>query len=198
VPKPAPLTTGRAGKTLAHKFTGLRDRLYQMETTFGLHSKRVFLVWTRWTGAQRGEGDEVEVTRVELLPTPRVTDLTSVSRTASRFGHVPQGTLRVDNISCGAYTEDHLTGLAVPTVASKGDRVGGTAAEPEIPDNKSFFWDVVEDDRGGGQAQRRKYRLLSAPHRNEGALSWAVTLQPVSDDLRRDGVSKVDDVDVFG
>src|SRR5690349_24199276 len=108
MPKPRPLTPSQARSSLAHRFTDRADRLRQLNTRFGLRSRRVFLVWTRFTGEERGEGKEQEIARVELLPTPRVTDATAVTRFGASAGVLPVGSLRVDQISAGAYTLDNL------------------------------------------------------------------------------------------
>ncbi len=198
-----------AARTLAHRLTRRADRLRQLNTRFGLRSRRVFLVWTRWTGVERGEGDEQEVERVELLPTPRVSDLTAIGRSPTPYGMWPDGTLRVDQISCGAYTEDNLRGLRVPARtaaaprASSGTLVApGTELDPKTDTRVDFFYELVDDGReqavsGDPQAGRKRFRLLGSPHRAEGSLYWSLNIQRASDDRDRAGESRESDHDTF-
>lgn len=108
-----PLTAHQARTSLAHRLTARVDRLRQRLTSAGLRSDRVFLVWTTFSGAHRGEGEETEVARVELLPTPRVSDMTAVNFNPFSAGILPNGVIRVDRVS-GRMTEDQLRGLAIP------------------------------------------------------------------------------------
>src|SRR5216684_4379078 len=108
------LTPAEARKTLVHKLAPTVDRLRQLSTNFGLASYRVFLTWTKWTGEERGEGNEGVFKRIEILPTPRVTNLDSVSFSPYHGGLLPIGSIRVDQISSIAFTYDTLTGLIVP------------------------------------------------------------------------------------
>lgn len=131
-----PLTPGQARATLAHRLSPTVDRLRQRLTTFGLRSDRVFLVWTTFSGAARGEGDERELARVELLPTPRVSDMTAINFQPYAAGILPNGVLRIDRIS-NLYTEDQLRGRAIPIgIEGKlGQRVGcGGGVDPFAAD----------------------------------------------------------------
>lgn len=211
MPRPRPLPGGESAKrTLAHRLTRRADRLRQFYTRFGTRSKRVYLVWTRFTGVERGEGDEVELARVELLPTPRVSDLTAISHNPFRHGTYPEGSIRVDQISCGAYTEDNLMGLRVPGLEAvdvaprptRGTLVGGTVAAPTSDPRVDFFWEVVDDGRSAVAAEppqesRKRYRLLGGPYRKETSLYWAANLQRVSEDLDRLGDTQIDDDDAW-
>lgn len=211
MPRPRPLPGDESAKrSLAHRLSRRADRLRQFHTKFGLRSRRVFLVWTRYTGEIRGEGDEVELARVELLPTPRVSDLTAISHNPFRHGTYPEGSIRVDQVSAGAYTEDNLMGLRIPgreavdtaPRPTRGTRVAGTLAAPTSDPRIDFFWELVEDGRSSvsnepSQASRKRYRLLGGPYRKEGSLYWAANLQRVSEDLDRYGDTQYDDDDVY-
>lgn len=211
MPRPRPLPGGESAKhTLAHRLTKRADRLRQFHTRFGLRSKRVFLVWTKWTGEARGEGNEKELYRVELLPTPRVSDLTAITHSPFRHGTYPDGSIRIDQISCGAYTADNLSGLRVPgreaiDVApspTRGTLVAGSTASPTSDPRVDFFWELVDDGRAAvanepPQTSRKRFRLLGGPYRNEGSLYWTANLQRVSEDLDRFGDTQSDDDDVF-
>jgi hypothetical protein len=204
VPRPRPLP-GTGGYTLAHRLTRTADRLRQFNTRFGLRSRRVFLVWTQWTGSERGEGNETEVARRELLPTPRVTDGTAINRRPWAAGTMPEGSLRVDQISAGAYTEDNLRGLVVPPPTTEAPRggagtpVGGLGlADPRVPRPIDFYVEIVEDGRGDALPARRRYRVSGSPWRSESGLYWAVVLEASEDDANRAGDSRGDDLDLTG
>lgn len=175
VPKVRPLTGVEARRTLAHRFGGIADRLRQLATNFGIRSRRCFLTWVRSTGEARGEGLEGVVERVEILPTPRVGDLTSLSLNPFSAGVLPIGSVRVDRISI-AYTLDQLEGRLIP----------GQSRQVGAP-NLDFFWEIVEDGRGDQPAERQRFRVLGRPHRDEGGVQWIVLLERMAEDLDRRG-----------
>lgn len=194
MPKPGPLTGPDAARaTVAHRLTGVADRLRQLNTRFGLRSKRVFLVWTRWSGAERGEGEESLLAEIELLPTPRVSDLSSISRRAYAVGVFPEGSIRVDQISAGAYTYDVLRGLSIPSQttsaprADTGASVNGDPIEKASDPRIDFWYEVQEDGRGDNPAARQRFRVFGGPSRNEGSLYWAVNLERADEARNRLG-----------
>jgi hypothetical protein len=156
-----------------------------LNTRFGLRSRRVFLVWTQSVGEERDAGQEVELVRRELLPTPKVSDATGISRRPLSIGEVPDGSLRVDQISAGAYTEDNLRGKSIPLdylgvqpAPDSSTQIGGTLGNPLVPATYDFFYEVVEDGRGDDPPARTRFKLLASPWRNEGSLYWGVYLEP--------------------
>lgn len=181
MPRPRPLTPSEAKRSLANRL-GLRvaDRLRQFSTRFGLRSRRVFLTWTRFTGAERGEGYERILARTEILPTPKVADATSVMRMPFAAGVLPVGSLRVSLISV-KFTLDQLTGRRIP----------GKADNEPIPEPIDFFYELVEDGRGDNPAERARYRVLGVPWRDEGNVGWTVLLERASEDMARDGTSQI-------
>lgn len=196
MPRPKPLLPEQAKKTLAHRFTRRADRLRQLATKFGIRPYRCWLVWSKFgldPDNERGEGHERILARVEILPTPRVSDLTSVVLRQWSVGAVPEGSVRVDRISCGAYTEDVLRGLAIPSSARDvqplpGRALRGKEGDVEFAQNVDFFWELVEDGRGDNPAIRRRFRLFGTPFRDAGMLHWVVYLQRASTDETRRGV----------
>ena len=180
MPRPRPLTPAEAKRSLANRL-GLRgaDRLRQFSTRFGLRSRRVFLTWSRFSGAERGEGTERVIARVEILPTPKVADATSVMRMPFAAGVLPVGSLRVSLISV-KFTADQLTGRRVP----------GRGSEP-IAEPIDFFYELVEDGRGDDPAERQRFRVLGMPWRDEGNVGWNVLLERSSEDFARDGTSQI-------
>lgn len=199
MPTPKPLGSAIAARsTLAARLAGKADRLRQLNTKFGLRPNRVFLVWSEWTGLERGEGREAIITRVELLPTPQVSDLTALNRRPFSLGVFPEGSLRVDQISVAVYTRDMLNGLAIPTVDQRGCICGCRPARPYRADGVEqrgdertadpqvdFWWEVVEDGRGDDPPAHLRFRVLGEVERK--AFGWAVNLEASDEETDRNG-----------
>lgn len=202
---PKPLFPGQARNTLANRLSGKVDRLRQLNTRFGLRADRVFLVWTRYDGEERGEGAEKEVARFELLPTPRVSDQTSILFNPYSAGVLPSGSVRVDQISARMTTEVLM-----------GHRVPDEARPPGAPilEPTDFFWEIVRDDRGElplggccgddsrmtplrGQSvlPRARFRIAGMPELREGGFEYIVALERVSEDRQYNGESSVGVID---
>lgn len=181
MPTPKALTPSQAKRTLANRLSRVADRLRQFSTRFGLRSERVFLVWTFYRGEERGAGEEVEIRRYELLPTPRVGEATSIALTGFPAGVFGTGTIRVDLISA-TLTKDELEGRQIPAAEEEGE---------EIQQPYDFFWEIVEDGRGGNPPKREKYRMAADPERDEGNVSWTVVLERVSEDRDQDAESQI-------
>jgi len=176
MPRPRPLRPGEAARTLAHRLSPRVDRLRQFSTKFGLRSTRVYLVWSKYTGGERGEGREQIIRRLELLPTPRVSELTSISQLPFAAGTLPVGAIRVDLITA-QLSDDTLTGRTLPAAED--------GANVHIKEPYDFYWELVEDDRVDKISSRGKFRVLGNPTRREGNVSWTVVLERVSEDTRR-------------
>lgn len=192
------LSPEEAAKTLAHRFGPRVDRLRQLSTRFGLRPYRCFLVWTRWSGDERGEGGEVEVARIELLPTPLVDSLDQLALKAHSAGLLPEGSIRLREVSVN-YSEDQLRGKLMPQGVLTPDPPG-TAEEFDVrhrllaPATKAkldFFYEVIEDGRSGDLPTRAKYRVSGVPFRDAGKLQWTVVLTRASEDNDRFGKSQV-------
>lgn len=180
MPRPRALRQGEAARTLAHRLASRVDRVRQLSTRFGVRSRRLFLVWTRYTGHERGEGEEQVLRRVEILPTPKVSELTAITMQQFSLGILPVGSVRVTNISA-QFAEEELLGK-VPPAAEPSD--GNHVREPF-----DFYYEMVEDQRESAAPARAKFRLYGNPTRDEGNVSWTIVLERVSEDARRDGSS---------
>jgi hypothetical protein len=177
VPRPRPLTPEEARRTLAHRLgTRVAPRLWQLNTRFGIRPYRVWLVWSRWSGEERGEGSETICWRHELLPTPKL-DVSSIRYDGTPVGRVPMGTINVSEIVV-TYTADELSGLMIPR-----------PHEDVIPEPNDFYYEVVEDGRGDPCPLRAKYRLANQPMRDAENVMWRVQLERMSEDNLRDGSS---------
>ncbi len=86
------------------------DNARQLLTNFGLRPYRVFVLTVAWTGDQYGQG-QVFIKRVrEILPTPKVSDLSSIQRMSTTAGIHEEGRITVSEISINDWTEDELLG----------------------------------------------------------------------------------------
>lgn len=177
MPPPRPLSAFQAKRSLANRFGRLADNVRQLATKLGIRPYRVFLVWSQYDGQVRGEGNESVIARVEVLPTPRVSELTSVQLALYGAGNLPTGTLRIDQISVAKWNEAQLMGRALPT---------DTDAE-HIPPHYDFWYEIVEDGRGGNEPMRTRYRLLGVPFRNAGGVQWGVLVERQQDDATPNG-----------
>ena len=203
MPVPKPLGSSIAARsTLAARLSGKVDRLRQLNTRFGLRPNRVFLVWSEWSGVERGEGREAVITKVELLPTPQVSDLTALNRRPFAIGIFPEGSIRVDQISVAVFTRDMLNGLAIPIVDQRGCVCGCRPARPYAAEGVNqngverttdptvdFWWEVVEDGRGDDPPQHFRFRLLGEVERK--AFGWAVNLEAADEELDRSGKPQI-------
>lgn len=175
MPLPRPLTPQQAKHTLANKFVGLGDRLRQLNTRFGIRSNRVFLVWTSSDGEERGEGSTRVLLRHEILPTPKVADMSAVALSPYAPGVLPVGSVRVSQIT-QTLTKDVLVGVRMPY---------GQAVDDTGPMN--FWWEIVEDGRGDDPPERWRFRLAAQPDRQPGSVQWVVLLERQSSDPDRTG-----------
>jgi len=185
-----PLNAMQVKRTLLARLAGTQarpgviDRAHQIATNLGMRPNRVFLTWTRWTGARRGEGEERLLARVELLPTPQVSDLTGISLNPYSAGKLPIGSVRVEQISAGRYREDYLTGMLIPSEPLFGQ--GGTPRGGE----DDFFYELAEDGRNlppGAEPARKKFRILGGPYLSTCCTQYAVILERASEDMQRSG-----------
>jgi hypothetical protein len=204
-----PLTPEQAKRTLANRFGGLADRMRQLNTRFGVRPYRVFLRWTMWNGSgplpERGEGDELDVLTIEVLPTPKLINLDSLSFSFWHAGQIPVGSVRLEEISIARFTEDILLGKAWPQfepgcspcdkdptlVPLVAPMPGMDPREPHVPEPYEFFYEIVEDGRGDCPAKRSKFRPLNRPMRRAGKVDWTVMLERVSQDRTRDNKSSI-------
>jgi len=181
MPKVQPLSAERAKHSLANRLGTRVDRLRQIATNLGIRPYRVFLVWEKYSGEERGVGDPIVVARHEILPTPKVSGIDSVARNPFGAGMLPVGSIRLDRVST-SMTRDELCGLMIPG-----------RHEDHIPEPYSFYYEVIEDGRGDPCPLRDKYRLAATPMRQAGRVSWVVVLERESEDNQRNGSSRYGD-----
>jgi hypothetical protein len=178
VPKPRPLTREQALRSLANRLSlGVADPIRQLNTKFGLRPTRCWLVWRYWEGGLRGQPPVVEKKRIELLPTPKVKNLDSVTFSVFHAGTIPAGSVQLDEVSL-AYTYDELTGLMLPD---------GQLHVDQVPEPWEFYYELVEDGRGDPAPVHMRFARLSYPRRQSTA--WTLMLRRMSEDDGREGES---------
>ena len=167
MPTPRPLSPFQAKATLANRLGRIADRVRQFSTSFGLRSYRIFLVWSTFTGEERGEGTEHEIQRIEILPTPRVAELTSLQAASYGAGVLGTGSLRADLISV-KLAESTLNGTFIP---GRGQDTGS------FPNGIDFWWELRSDGRGLDIPVPIRFRLAASPVLLPGQVGWAVVLE---------------------
>jgi hypothetical protein len=164
---------------------GVIDRAHQIPIRLGMRPNRVFLTWATWTGEERGEGEQQILQRIEILPTPKVSDLTAVALNPYSAGKLPVGSVRIDQISAGRYREDYLRGILIPS-----DPLFGQTGRPLDPKKDDFWFEVQEDGRNiplGEQAERKRFRILGGPYLSPCCTQYSVIIERMSEDPFRNG-----------
>lgn len=198
MPPVRPLPLAHVKRTLVARLAPVADRVRQIATNLGARPLRVFLVWTQSGGYERGEGEEEEIARAEILPTPPVSDLSALALTPFAAGKYPVGTVRVSEVSMRRFTRDVLTGRRVPLpLADRGrepvrtgelDVFVSPASGERVPKERvSFFYEIVDDGRfDDRRPARQRYRLFGEPNPNAENVEWILFLERTSEDRTRD------------
>ena len=161
--------------SLAPKLIPMVDRLRDLYSRFGLRNIRVRIVRTRWSGGVRGEGDEYVVSDLEILPTPKVSDLSALLEIIHPVGQDEVGSIQVSEISA-RYTEDQLVGL------------DSDGTEPTEDQQVYYETETVRLD--GKPGERRRFILAGVPSLSTSGLQWTVPLQRAHDGRDREGVPR--------
>lgn len=164
-------TTGRSSGSLVSSLIPCVDSIRDLYTQFGARPYQVMLVWTRWSGGERGVGVEEVVREELLLPTPKLGDMAALSRDLSPVGVDEVGSVRIAEISA-RFTEDYLVGRCDD---------GGA-----IPEDQNFYWEV-RFPRADGFGPRRRFVPKSAPMLDSTKFQWSISLLKVSEDRMRSG-----------
>jgi hypothetical protein len=162
------------GSTLIRKLVPTVDKLRDLATKFGIRPYEVHVIRTRWSGGERGVGEEYIVQDVMILPTPKVSDLTGLNIQIESIGSIEAGSLRITQISM-AYTEDQLSGKD-----SNGNPPG---------DEEQVYYEIYIPGSDGTLANgvRRRFTIISAPTLKAGSVQWQVMLGRTAGDRDRAG-----------
>ena len=170
-----PLRPDQLRQTLASKLVPIVDKIRQLSTTFGTRPYRVFLVHVLWSGGRIGAGTPAEVSRREILPTPKVVDLSSTVEMISAFGRTEDGSVVVEEIS-DKFSEDDLMGGTPDLVDAANPNTGRSNAE--------FFWETQEQRNTSPVPVVRHYVPAGAPTRKP-PMGWRISLNKRDADRTR-------------
>lgn len=160
-------------QTLAGKLIPVADQLRDLLTRAGLRPYIVRLVWTQWSGGQRGYGTEEVVREDQLLPTPKIAPLTSIDAVQYSVGSEEIGEIMLEQISA-RYTEDYLLGRN-----EHGD---------SIPEDQQFYYEIeFPQENGVFPGIRRRFVISGTPSRFAGRFQWQVMLRKAVENRRRNG-----------
>jgi len=165
-------TTMQLNATLARKLVPIADGLRNLLTRFGLRTYKVRIVRVRWSGVARGIGVPLVESSMDILPTPLVQDLTTLTEIVQPVGLDEVGTILVSEIS-GRFTDDQLRFLHTD---------GG---EPEP--NEEIFYEIEFPQLDGRPSIKRRFYLRSAPYYFAGRFQWQVRLEKAHEDRSRTG-----------
>jgi hypothetical protein len=141
-------------QTLAERLAPAVDRARALAGRLGFRPHRVFLVHGRWTGDRRGEGQLLVTSRREILPAPRVRDVSTLKHVVRAMGRVEEGDVFVDEISV-TYAEADLVG--------ETDDLRDPAVPRSSRDTSDFWWEVQERRPGCPTPTIRTFVPSGAP-----------------------------------
>lgn len=166
------------GTPLTTRLVPVVDKIRQLYTMFGINSYRVFLVHVQWSGGRIGEGQGIEIAKREILPTPRVSAMSSTTEILHAVGVQEEGGITISQISA-KYTEDDLMGRTPDMVEPALPRTNGRGTE--------FFYEIVENRPSTPQPVRRMYVPNAAPALSRDSFQWTVSLTKRDYDRSRSG-----------
>jgi hypothetical protein len=165
----AKLSAQEGADTLIGSLTCVVDSIRNLYTTFGARTYQVQLVWTRWSGGERGSGCESVVLAEPILPTPLVSNLKALRVELESIGSMEEGGVIVSQIS-PRYTEAELQGFSRFVVPGN-----------PLPDDMSFYWEIFYPGTDG-DGVRRRFVPKSAPNSDPTAFEWSISLTRQSED----------------
>lgn len=165
-------TADRLRHSLAQKLIPVVDRARDIQTQLGLRPYRVQIIKTRWSGTTRGRGVEQVVSELEILPTPFVVDMRSLSEVVTAVGVNEEGMVQLQKIS-GRYSEEMLLGI-------------GSDGNPVAP-NENVYYEIEFFRRDGGLSEKRRFVIDSTPTYLAGQVEWQITLVSANENRDRSG-----------
>lgn len=159
-------------RTVVARLNHVADILRDLKTKpFGTRPYQVKLIWTSWSGGERGAGVEEVVAEMFVLPTPQIENLNTLQLVQQPIGSDEEGVVTVSEIS-PRYTEDWLMGRL-------GD---GTP----IAEDRNFYWEIFFP-RPAEAGVRRRFVPVSAPSLQPTDFEWTIRLVKASEDRTRSG-----------
>jgi hypothetical protein len=161
-------------QTLARRLIPTADLMRDLNVRFGMRPYSVRVIRTRWTGVERGLGQEVITSELILLPTPRIVDLSTLAIIVQQVGADELGAIQLDEIS-GRFTEDQLNG-------------NHDDGAPPDPDEQVYYEiQFPQPDGVNPQGVRRRFSPASAPHYTAGKFEWVLRLERARPDRDQAG-----------
>lgn len=159
-------------RTLASKLTPTADRIRDLYTSFGLRPYIVQQVRVRWSEGHRGRGTPEVIRLREILPTPLVVDMATMTELTGPVGVDELGVVAVTQIS-GRFTEEQLRGF-------------DDAGKPTSKDEE-FFYELEFPERSGQPGMIRRFTLDAAPMFRADQFQWKLRLARAHGDRARNG-----------
>lgn len=162
------------GNTLAQKLIPVADNVRNLYTKFGMRAYKVRVVKVRWSGERRGQGVPQIAATIDLLPTPRVMDLSTMTEILNPIGLDESGSIVISEIS-GRFTDDQL-------------RLVDDDGEGPAP-NEEVFYEIEYPQPNGARSTsiKRRFSLRSAPDYSPGRFQWTLRLERANEDRTRQG-----------
>lgn len=165
-------------ETLASDLVDIVDEIRQLNSEFGIRPYRVFMIHSQWTGGEVGVGQEQITSRIEILPTPRLKGMDSLSTIVDPTGLTEDGSVDVDQISA-RYTEDDLTGRTPDLNDPNLPRTSAGAVD--------FYWEVHENRGQTPNTVLRRFNPKGVPHLSRDGFQWRIALVKQDYDRGRNG-----------
>lgn len=159
--------------TLAQRLISVADNIRNLNTRFGVRTYKVRVVRVRWSGGQRGRGVPVEARVMDILPTPLVQDLTSLTEVLTPIGLDEAGVISVSEIS-GTFSDNQLRFLD-----DDGEQPG--------PDEEVFYEIEYPQPDGSDKSIRRRFFIRGVPYYDGGRFQWRIRLEKSNEDRARNG-----------
>lgn len=158
--------------TLAQKLIPVADNIRNLNTRFGVRPYKLRVVRVRWSGGRRGRGVPSIEHEMDILPTPMVQDLSTLTEVVNPIGLDETGVVGVSEIS-GRFTEDQL-------------RLATDAGDPPDPDEEVFY-EIEFPQSADKSSIRRRFYLRGAPYYDAGRFQWQLRLEKANEDRARNG-----------
>lgn len=171
-PKFTVLSGERLAKSFASSLISTADSIRDLYVQLGMRTYLVSIVRTGWTGGRRGIGVEYLKEEIEILPTPRLTTLDSVTEILQPVGLDEIGSVMLSEIS-GRYTEDELLGRYRDGIL--------------IPKDEQVFYEIHFPQKDGNPGIRRRFVTRAAPYYSASRLQWSIQLDRSHEDRSRNG-----------
>jgi hypothetical protein len=159
-----PLAPGQ--QTLGESLGTTIDQIRQIATDLGLRPYRVWLVHWEWPKS-KGVGQPREIYRQEILPTPKVADMSGVPFNLAAVGLTEMGGIHVSKIS-QRYSEDDLIGRTPDMRDPRHPRTNRA--------NVEFFWEVREARLTEPPPKPRRFVPSGVPMLYRAGMEWRLSL----------------------